>query len=270
MMSWAGLTAAWENNNLIDIASYNRHAWNMEVERGNVWTIPVDQTVIAEARKGNWKIVLSPNKPVPQEWFPQLLGKNVLCLACGGGQQGPILSAAGANVTVLDNSPKQLERDELVAERDNLNLRTELGDMRDLGRFSDEYFDIVIVSGTSFVDDINAVWKEAYRILRSSGILMAGCTNPIEYIFDLEAWNAGQLVVRHAIPYSDLIDLSEEERHELIISKDEPLCVGHSLHDLLQGQMAAGFILVGLYEDKDAVPLAQYINSALVTKAVKQ
>jgi len=30
------------------------------------------------------------------------------CLASGGGQQGPVLAAAGAHVTVFDNSPRQL------------------------------------------------------------------------------------------------------------------------------------------------------------------
>ena len=253
----------------MDIAGYNRHAWDMQAEKGNVWTLPVDQTVIAEARKGNWKIVLTPNKAVPRAWFPPLAGKRVLCLACGGGQQGPVLAAAGAEVTVLDNSPKQLERDELVAVREDLPLRTELGDMRDLARFPDAYFDLIAVTGMCFVDDVTFVWKGAYRILKRPGVLIAGCTNPIEYIFDLKAWNAGQLVIRHKIPYSDLVDLSEEERNELIIAKDEPLCFGHSLRDLIHGQTEAGFLIADFYEDKNGGPLDQYIDSSFVTKAIK-
>lgn len=252
-----------------DLVSYNRRAWDKEVEKGCVWTVPVDASVIARARKGDWEIVLSPTKPVPSKWFPPLAGKEVLCLASGGGQQGPILAAAGAHVTVLDNSPKQLEQDRLVAEREQLQLRTELGDMRDLSRFPDAHFDLIIVSGTGFVDDINVVWREVYRVLKRPGIVMAGCTNPIEYIFDLRAWNAGQLVVRHKIPYSDMVDLSEEERYELIIAEDEPLCVGHSLHDLIQGQIAVGLSIVGFYEDKNGGPLDDYIDSSFVTKAIK-
>jgi SAM-dependent methyltransferase len=251
------------------IASYNRHAWDMQAEKGNVWTLPVDQAVIADARNGHWKIVLTPNKPVPQDWFPPLAGKRVLCLACGGGQQGPILAAAGAEVTVLDNSPRQIESDASVAKRENLSLRTELGDMRDLARFADEYFDVIAVTGMCFVDDVTLVWKGAYRILKRPGILIAGCTNPIEYVFDLKAWNTGKLIVRHKIPYSDLVDLSEDERDELIIAKDEPLCVGHSLRDLLQGQIEAGFLIAGFYEDKNGGPLDEFIDSSFVTKAIK-
>jgi len=124
-------------------------------------------------------IVLTPNKPVPQDWFPPLAGKKVLCLACGGGQQGPILAATGADVTVFDNSPKQLERDRMVAEREQVSLQTELGDMRDLSRYSGGNFDVVLVTGTCFVDDITLMWREISRILKQSGILIAGCSNPI-------------------------------------------------------------------------------------------
>ena len=54
--------------------------------------------------------------------FPPLTSCRVLCLASGGGQQGPILSAAGANVTVFDASEKQLLQDWMVADRDGLEL----------------------------------------------------------------------------------------------------------------------------------------------------
>ena len=95
----------------MDIRKYNRSAWDQEVDRGNKWTLPVSDEEIAAARVGGWDIVLTPTKPVPKEWFPELEGLDVLCLASGGGQQGPILAAAGASVTVFDNSPKQLEQD---------------------------------------------------------------------------------------------------------------------------------------------------------------
>ena len=88
-----------------DILTYNRRAWDRQVERGNPWTVPVTAEEVARARTGDWRIVLTPTKPVPADWFLPLDGLDVLCLASGGGQQGPILAAAGANVTVFDNSP---------------------------------------------------------------------------------------------------------------------------------------------------------------------
>ncbi len=128
----------------MDILSYNKSAWNKQVEQGNRWTIPVSPEQVASARNGIWSLLLTPIKPVPRDWFPNdLHGINILCLASGGGQQAPILAAAGANVTSLDNSPLQLERDRQVAQRENLEITTIEGDMADLSMFSNEEFDLI-------------------------------------------------------------------------------------------------------------------------------
>ena len=109
----------------MDLLELNREAWNQEVQKGSIWTRPVSSEAIANARAGKWSLLLTPAKPVPAEWYPELRGRKVLCLASGGGQQGPILAAVGADVVVLDNCPAQLEP----------------GDMRDLSRFEDESFE---------------------------------------------------------------------------------------------------------------------------------
>ena len=123
----------------------NRKIWDIRSENNDTWSVPVTSEMVELARKGIWRIVLTPSKPVPSSWFPDKLeGKKILCLASGGGQQGPILSAAGAEVTVFDNSKKQLEKDEFVAKRENLNIRTVQGNMQDLSIFQDECFDCII------------------------------------------------------------------------------------------------------------------------------
>ena len=45
-------------------------------------------------------------------------------------------------MTVFDNSPGQLARDDEVAAREGLAIRTVLGDMRDLTAFADASFDV--------------------------------------------------------------------------------------------------------------------------------
>ena len=54
-----------------------------------------------------------------------------------------MLAAAGANVTIYDNSPRQLERDRTVAQREGLVIDTVEGDIRDLHSFPDNSFDLV-------------------------------------------------------------------------------------------------------------------------------
>src|SRR5205814_6147548 len=187
----------------LDPVAYNRAAWDREVDRGNDWTRPVGPDVTARARTGDWSVVLIGCEPVPRDWFPaSLAGSAVLCLASGGGQQGPVLAAAGADVTVFDNSPRQLARDEQVAGRDGLAIRTVLGDMRDLSAFADGSFDLVFnpVSNV-FSPDLAPFWRECFGVLRPAGLLLTGFLNPDLYIFDAEALETrAEFVVRHRVP----------------------------------------------------------------------
>lgn len=258
----------------MDIRAYNRDAWDKEVEGGNQWTIPVSSEVIAAARRGRWQIILTPTIPVPKDWFPDIKGLDVLCLASGGGQQGPVLAAAGANVTVLDNSPRQLEQDRSVAERESLDITTVEGDMADLSVFPDSSFDLIVhpVSNV-FVPDLRPVWREAFRVLRFGGELLSGFTNPLFYLFDWDiADNTGILQVKYKLPYSDLNDLTEEERGRRIKEK-LPLEHSHTLDDQIGGQIRAGFLITGFYEDRYSQAeddlLSCYTSTFMATRAVK-
>ena len=253
-----------------DVRRYNAMAWDKAVERASRWTQPVTAEEIAAARAGAWAIVLTPTVPVPRAWFPRLDGWAVLCLASGGGQQGPILAAAGARVTVFDNSPQQLAQDRFVARRDTLDLVTVEGDMRDLSVFADECFDLIVhpVSNV-FVPDVRPVWREAFRVLRPGGAMLAGFCNPVMYIFDQERLDEGELIVRHKIPYSDLTSLADAERARYTDDM-QPMEFGHTLEDQIGGQVDAGFLLAGFYEDTwPGTLLNDYLPTYIATRGLK-
>lgn len=257
----------------MDIRSYNRTAWDYQVESQNPWTVPVDAQTIAAAREGRWEILLTPTIPVPRDWFPALEGADVLCLASGGGQQGPVLAAAGARVTVYDNSPRQLAQDRMVAEREGLSITTIEGDMRDLSALEDASFDLIVhpVSNV-FVPEIRPVWREAFRVLRPGGLLLAGFTNPDNYIFDFEKIdNEGVFEVRFSLPYSDTEHLDEAAQQRLI-DAGRPFEFSHTWDDQIGGQLEAGFVLTGFYMDrfpKEEDPLSRYMDTFVATRAVK-
>jgi SAM-dependent methyltransferase len=256
---------------VVDVVSHNRGAWDQEVLHGNDWTIPVDSAQVERARQGDWSVVLTPNKPVPRAWFPDLRGAHVLCLASGGGQQGPLLAAAGAAVTVFDNSPRQLGQDRLVAERDGLEIVTVLGDMADLSCFTDGSFDLIVhPCSNCFSETVRPVWRECHRVLRPGGALLAGFANPLLFCFDKDReTQEGVLELRYPVPYSDVTSLSDAER--ALIDSDEPLCFGHSLEDQIGGQLDAGFVLTALYEDvhQEGDVSVAYFPGFLATRAVK-
>lgn len=254
----------------MNIRDHNRQAWNKLGEQANRWTVPYSSAVIAAARRGEWELYLSESIPVPKEWFPLLTGADVLCLASGGGQQGPLLAAAGAKVTVYDNSPGQLAQDRLVADRENLTLTLVEGDMSDLSAFSDAAFDLIVHPVSNlFVPEIRKVWQEAFRVLRPGGILMSGFLNPVQYIFDRLLADKGVFEVKYQLPYSDTTSLSPEE-HAEAFGADSPLEFSHTLEDQIDGQLKAGFLLTHLYESKRrGDPLAEIFPSYIVTRAWK-
>jgi len=255
----------------MDIVQHNKHAWTNEVEIGNQWTRPVEPTVINDARNGVWRLLLTPTIFVPMEWFGNIKNKEILCLASGGGQQGPILSAAGANVTVFDNCPAQLEKDKFVAERDGLKIILMQGDMKDLYAFENESFDIIFHPVSNcFVECVEIVWNECFRVLKKGGRLLAGFGNPVTYIFDLNSMdNEKTFTVRYKIPYSDIEQLPENELQEKIRNK-VPLEFGHSLDSQIGGQIKAGFSINGFYEDISNYDLLDpFIKTFIATLAVK-
>lgn len=255
----------------MDYVKANQRIWDRKVEEGYIWSRPVSSEEVRKAKEGVFSIVVTPSKKVPRAWFPDSFeGKDVLGLASGGGQQGPILAALGAKVTIFDVSEKQLQQDLMVAERDNVKIDIVQGDMRDLSVFNDQSFDLIIHPWSNgFIDDVKPVWREAYRVLRWGGTLISGFGNPIEYIFDLKCLEEGRFVIRHTIPYSDLTSISREELKELVLDRNEGVCFGHSLEDQIQGQIEAGFLIAGFYEDIGGTALDSYIYSSMATKAIK-
>ena len=252
-----------------EITQYNKQAWNHEVEIGNLWTIPVSPEEVSSARRGSFRILLTPLKAIPQNWFPPLQGCRVLCLASGGGQQGPLLAAAGASVTVFDNSPRQLDRDRQVAEREALSIRLVEGDMVDLSEFGDASFDFIVHPiSNCFIPDVRPVWKEAYRVLAPGGTLIAGFMNPVEYTFDQDLYEQRIYQVKYSLPYSDLTSITDEERQRRF--PDDPLEFSHTLEEQIGGQLEAGFHLIGFYEDyRDDEAIKNFMPTFIATRALK-
>ncbi|MDJ0766683.1 MAG: class I SAM-dependent methyltransferase [Myxococcota bacterium] len=257
----------------VDVVAHNRVSWNRQSKRGSQWCEPVDAETVARARRGDWEVILTPLKPVPKSWFGGIGGKEVLCLASGGGQQAPVLAAAGARVVSFDLSSEQLEKDRTVATREGLSIATVQGDMVDLSAFDDGRFDLIFHPVSNmFVPDVRPVWKSCHRVLKPGGSLLAGMMNPVFYLFNqYESDESRRLEVVFRLPYSDLTDLDEETRSKLIQEKTA-LEFGHSLDDQIGGQIDAGFQITGFYEDwwtDEATPLNRYCPTFMATRSIK-
>ena len=266
------------------IKQENRAAWDREAAAGNPWSIPVGDDVIAAARSGEWSVVLTYAKPVPRAWFANpaapdpaagLKGTRVLCLASGGGQQAPVLAAAGATVTSFDASAEQLARDAERSLSHDLGIRTVQGYMDDLGAFDDASFDLCFhpVSNT-FAPELEPVWHEIARVLRPGGVLLAGFMNPDLYLFDVAteeaATSPSEFRVAHRLPYSDTSGRTRDEV-EAYLAKDGPVQHSHSLVGQLGGQLSAGLVLTDLYDDTEPGRLiGEFLPMCFSSRAVRR
>jgi SAM-dependent methyltransferase len=257
------------------VQDLNRHAWDHAVDRGdNPYTQIVSAARVAAARHGDWSLTVSEQRPVPRHWLEPLTGARVLCLASGGGQQAPILAAAGAAVTVVDLSSRQLDQDRFVADRDGLEITTIQADMADLGVLPDRGFDLLVNPvSTLFVPDLAPVWAECHRVLVDGGILISGFLNPDEFVFDSDALdNDGVFVVTNPLPYSEIDSLSPEARQQR--RQDSGMFhFSHTMETQIGGLLAAGFTLNGFYEDRrteaDGNPIRHFMPSVFVLRARK-
>jgi len=248
----------------------NAKAIDSWVESGWEWGVPVSKEDCDKARGGDWDVLLTPTRFVPKDWFPELKGAKLLGLASGGGQQMPLFALLGANCTVLDYSDRQLENERLVSEREGYSINIVKSDMTKRLPFKDGSFDIIFhpVSNV-FVEDVYHVWRECFRVLTPGGILLSGLDNGINFLFDDEYGEP--LTIVNSLPYNPLKDPALYDK--TLKSGDKDYQFSHTFDEQIGGQLKAGFIITGAYEDfngilGDALD-ARGIPTFWATKAVK-
>ena len=257
-----------------EIIKHNQNAWNKSVEEKNCWTVISGEEEIAAARSGNPRIFLSPNKAVPMSWLGDVSHKQVLGLAAGGGQQAPILAAAGAEFTSFDFSEGQLAQDQKAAKMYDLQIKTVQGLASDMSCFADASFDLIInPCSNCFFPEIEPVWSECHRVLKQGGRLMYCFNNPIVYLFDFEKANRGEYELRYTMPYSDIRCLDEKSRKRYI-HEGTQYEFGHSLEEQIGVMARKGFNIIDLFEDvwgeKFNEPIDKYFSQFICVLAEKR
>ena len=156
---------------------HNRRAWNDLVRQKQRFTKPAVDEDFRE-----------PLKVVDQlGWLgADIRGMKVLCLAAGGGRQGPLYAAAGAMVTVVDISPAMLELDREVAQVRGFTLRTIETSMDDLSMFLPGEFDLVIHPvSTCYVPKIQPVFDAVARVVTPGGVYVSQHKTPTSLQADI-------------------------------------------------------------------------------------
>ncbi len=212
------------------------------VREGWEWGRPISHETFEKARRGEWDVFLTPTKPVPHAWFGALRGKKLLGLASGGAQQMPVFAALGADCTVLDYAPAQLESERAVAAREGYAIHIVRADMTKPLPFPDGEFDLIFHPVSNcYAEEVRPIWRECFRVLKPGGVLLSGVDHYVNYIVDAE-----ETRIVNALPFNPLKD---PEQMRQLAADDAGVQFSHSLEEQIGGQLEAGFLLRSLYED---------------------
>jgi len=234
------------------------------VENDWEWGRPITHEQFLAAKAGDWSVVLTPTKPIPADWFPDLKGLKLRGLACGGGQQMPLFTAAGASCTVLDYSERQLESERMVAKREGYEIDGVRADMSKPLPFADASFDVIVHPvSNSYIREVEPLWRECFRVLKPGGVMLSGLDNGINYIFDDE-----ETMLTHRLPFDPVADPALMEELQ---KTDSGVQFSHTFEDQVGGQLKAGCVLTHLFEDYNSEGrlCELHIPTFIATRAVK-
>lgn len=231
-----------------EVALYNRERWKALTDADALFSRPRLDMDSASARM----------QADPHGLLGDLTGARVLCLGGGGGKQSAAFAILGADVTVADLSPEQLERDRRTAEHYGIEVKTVETDMRDLSGFDPDSFDIVDHPySINFVPDCRDVFLQTARVLRPGGHYRVAVANPFGISARENDWNGEGYLVREPytdgqkIAYDDQDWVYERESDRLI---PKPVEYRQNLARVINGLADHGFRIIHFSDSLDMHP----------------
>ena len=227
-----------------EITIANRAHWEAEVSRKNGFTVPwldLDRDDILQYAEG----LLDPIPYHLYQIYPAFLlkevaGKDVLCLAAGGGQQSAVFGLLDANVTVIDLTQGQLDGDITAAKHYGYPVKTLRLNMRDLSAIEDASYDLIYQGPSmSWVPSVHEIYRGVSRIIRPGGRYRVDFGNPANHSLE---WD-GEFY-RVTEPYSERIYRYPDGAFDF----------RHYLGDIFNGLVDNGFLIERVEERSWTLP----------------
>jgi SAM-dependent methyltransferase len=233
-----------------EIAQYNIERWQTLADADALFTRPNLDLTAASARE-----FLD-----AEGMLGGVAGKDVLCLASGGGQQSAAFALLGANVTVFDLSEAQVKRDKQAASHYQVEINTVQGDMRDLSALVSTSFDIVYQPfSIGYVPDVKVVFAQVARVLRPGGMYYLAGDNPFLCGMSAADWNGEGYVLK--APYQDEALYVSPDPEWVYAHSSKPLpavreahLYRHTLANTLNSLLGLGFSLRHVSDSKHIYP----------------
>ena len=220
----------------------NKDWWEKMVKEGCGFTRPWLKLEKKEIQQYIHNPQVTPHEQLgtmfPANILSNVDGKDVLCLASGGGQQSAVFSLLGARVTVVDISEGQLDGDRKAAKHYGYEITTMRVNMRDLSLIENGSFDLVYQAPSmSYIPAVREVYAEVARVLRSGGLYRVAHTNPAVEFIETDSWDGEGY--RISLPYT----VSQVEYGEA-----GSVQFRHYLGDIFNGLLREGFSIQWVQE----------------------
>jgi SAM-dependent methyltransferase len=232
-----------------EIAKYNARRWDALARSRAVFTRP---RLDLDARAARDYLD-------PKGLLGEVGGKDVLCLAGGGGQQSAAFALLGARVVVLDISEEQLRRDAEAAAHFGVKIETRCGDMRDLSRFAPDSFDIIWQPySINFVPEARAVFGEVARVARDGATYYFNCANPFLFGLRADDWDGRGYPLK--LPYLDGVEVTREDESWVFRGESQREEIRacreyrHTLGALVGGLIEQRFVILDISEQNLGEP----------------
>ena len=223
---------------LDEIAEANQKLWEREAQKGGGYTRPwldLDANLLQQYANGDLNDVPYPLYELyPVSVLQNVAGKDVLCLAAGGGQQSALFGLMGATVTVADLTRGQLDGDEKAAAHYGYEITAVQADMRNLSALDNNTFDLVYQADSlAYVPDLQQVYAQVANVLRPGGIYRVKHSQPAVHFTE---WDG--TAYRIAAPYSQRVNHRPDGGIEF----------RHRMDDIFNGLLSGGFAIERVYE----------------------
>ncbi len=136
-----------------------------------------------------------------------LRGVRVLDVGCGGGHNAVVCAAAGAEVTALDLSTRQLAAARDLAARRGQQVRFLHADISRAGDVIGSDYNLILATQVlAYVDDLSAALAVCHRALAAGGRLVASLDHPLRHCFmDLDAGDLASVPLRSYFDHAPLV-----------------------------------------------------------------
>ncbi len=192
--------------------------------------------------------------------------KKVIELGCGAAENSITLAKKGAICTGVDLSVEQLNLAKNSTKENNVSVDLIEGDLENLVKINDNTFDIALsIFALDWMQDLNAAFREAYRVLKKNGIFVFSMQHPIFNLLGAEDCNPKELKITENY-FEKEVTFVEATEIDLRVHAAK-------FSDIVNGLISVGFNIETILEPKppreDTYPCALLIPSTIICKVLK-